>query len=85
VSAFLRVDFQAAELGGFLRVDFCKYWVDLLHFRDSLTPSNETFGSICDHFGGFLVFFGRIFSLVLDVMLQSISSPRPEGPSSPLP
>jgi hypothetical protein len=45
------VDFQAAELGGFLRVDFCKYWVDLLHFRDSLTPSNETFGSISGSIG----------------------------------
>jgi hypothetical protein len=29
--------------------------VDLLHFRDSLTPSNETFGSISGSIGSILV------------------------------
>jgi hypothetical protein len=47
------VDFQAAELGGFLRVD-------LLHFRDSLTPINETFGWIFQAIGSISGSIGSI-------------------------
>jgi hypothetical protein len=40
-------------------VDLWKYWVDLLHFRDSLTPSNETFGSISGSIGNIWVDFWK--------------------------
>jgi hypothetical protein len=36
-------------------------WVDLLHFRDSLTPSNETFGSISGSIGRISCLFWASF------------------------
>jgi hypothetical protein len=42
-------------------VDLWKYWVDLLHFRDSLTPSNETFGSISGSIVGISCLFWASF------------------------